>query len=104
VGGIGWGACICQAKSPPSDLKHPPRPQTEKAKEPVENEAFQLAFVNSRWGNFQLKYPSKTGESIQSTKDRSYENREFTIDFRFANELQRIMEFVEINRQGEMAA
>jgi len=33
-----------------------------------------------------------------------HENREFTIDFRFADELSRILEFVEINGQGKMAA
>ncbi|MCL2300146.1 MAG: recombinase family protein [Firmicutes bacterium] len=33
-----------------------------------------------------------------------HEGREFTIDFLFTDELERILEFVEINSQGEMAA
>jgi len=33
-----------------------------------------------------------------------HEGKELTIDFRFADELERIQEFVEVNAQGELAA
>ena len=36
-----------------------------KAKEPVENKAFQLALMNYGWGNFQLVYSPETEESAQ---------------------------------------